>query len=65
MLLQNIGYIPWVIQGISEPVLPWIICTSHIPIPINPSFPSNSNNHPFALYICESVYFIVTSLLFS
>ena len=33
-LLQNIGYIPHVVQFILEPILYSVVCSSHSPIPI-------------------------------
>ena len=39
-LLQNIGYIPHVVQYILEPILHPLVCVSHSPTPILPFPPS-------------------------
>ena len=55
-LLQNIGYIPSVVQYILEPILYLIVWTS---------YPALTGNHYLVVYICESASFsvIFTSLL--
>ena len=49
-LLQNIGYIPSVVQYILEPILYLIVCTS---------CPAPTGNHYLVVYIRESASFFV------
>ena len=62
-LFQNIGYIPWVVQYILEPILHPAVCISHSPANILHSL---CGNHGFVLYIHEFAAFFVifTSLLY-
>ena len=56
-LLQNIGYIPHVVQHVLKPALHLVVCISQSPIPMSPLLPSPLVTTRLFTYICESAAF--------
>ena len=66
-LLQNIGYIPCVVQYITEPVLHTLLCTSHLPYPYIGYAPLHPYRQPLVSSLFRWACFfslIFTSLLY-